>query len=69
MSKGKDFLIARLSWLIENEGSILADNFGRQWKFEDCEFYFKDTRTDSVLESGLRCEHLLMGDPEIHPKR
>ena len=31
-----------VNWLIDNEGKILADVYGRQWKYERYGFEFKE---------------------------
>jgi hypothetical protein len=49
----KDFV----NWLIDNEGRILADGYGRQWKYQNSIFYFKDI-SNTVFEDGLKCAHL-----------
>jgi hypothetical protein len=47
-----------VNWLIDNEGKILADIYGRQWKYERCLFYYKDIPNNAVFEDGLHCVHL-----------
>jgi DnaJ-class molecular chaperone len=47
-----------VNWLIDNEGKILADGYGRQWKYEGYGFKFKDIGTNDVFEDGLQCVHL-----------
>jgi hypothetical protein len=47
-----------VSWLIDNEGKILADGYGRKWKYEKYGFLFKDIGDDSVFQNGLHCVHL-----------
>jgi len=47
-----------VNWLIDNEGEILADGYGRQWKYENYGFKFKDIGTNDVFEDGLQCVHL-----------
>jgi DnaJ-class molecular chaperone len=47
-----------VNWLIDNEGKILADGYGRQWKYERYGFQFKDIGTNDVFNDGLKCVHL-----------
>lgn len=47
-----------VNWLIDNEGVIVSDNYGRKWKYERYGFYFKDISDNDVFEDGLRCVHL-----------
>ncbi len=47
-----------VTWLIDNEGKILVDNYGRQWKYENYAFKFKDIGTNDVFNDGLKCVHL-----------
>lgn len=47
-----------VSWLIDNECKVLADEYGRQWKYENYGFQFKDMGRNDVFEDGLRCVHL-----------
>jgi len=47
-----------VNWLIDNEGSIVYDNYGRQWRYEKYGFQFKDIGTNDVFEDGLKCVHL-----------
>ena len=47
-----------INWLIDNEGKILADGYGRQWKYEEYGFQFRDIGTYSVFQKGLLCVHL-----------
>ena len=49
----KDFV----NWLIDNEDKILADGYGRQWKYQNSIFYFKDIN-NTIFEDGLQCVHL-----------
>jgi hypothetical protein len=46
-----------VNWLIDNEGKILTDGYGRQWKYAGHRFYFKDIGIGD-FESGLHCVHL-----------
>lgn len=50
----KDFV----NFLIDNEGKVLADMYGRQWKYERFAFQFKDIGSNDVFEYGLQCVHL-----------
>ena len=47
-----------VNWLIDNEGKILADSYGRQWKYEKYGFQFKDIGTNDSFQDGLHCVHL-----------
>ena len=42
--------------LIENEGVIFRDHFGRRWLYKNYEFLFSDI--DSQFKHGLDCLHL-----------
>ena len=53
-----------INWLIDNEGKILADMYGRQWKYERYGFKFKDIGTDDAFNDGLQCVHLF-GTPIV----
>jgi len=53
-----------INWLIYNEGKILADMYGRQWKYERYGFKFKDIVTDDAFNDGLQCVHLF-GTPIV----
>ena len=45
--------------LMKNEGEILKDSYGRQWKYDDYVFYFKDIGNDDEFEPDtLKCLHL-----------
>ena len=59
----KDFIC----FLIDNEGEIIADNYGREWCYLNYEFYFKDISKDSTRQTGLKCLHLY--ETEMHCKR
>jgi len=51
----KEMIIA----IIENEGKVLKDAYGRQWKYDDYTFYFKDIGTDDKFEPDtIKCLHL-----------
>ena len=43
--------------LIDNEGSVFADNYGRYWKYKNYTFFFKDLG-DKEYKEGLFCAHL-----------
>ena len=53
-----------VNWLIDNEGKVLADGYGRQWKYERYGFQFKDIGTYNVFQDGLHCVHLF-GTPIV----
>ena len=44
-------------WLMDNERSILADNYGRNWFYADCKFYFKPLGSNRFINS-IQCLHL-----------
>ncbi len=44
--------------LMDNEGVIFFDHYGREWKYENYNFTFKDIGCDSKHEYGLKCIHL-----------
>ena len=50
----KEMVIA----LIENEGKVLKDAYGRQWKYDYYTFYFKDLGADEFQPDKLSCLHL-----------
>ena len=50
-----------VSWLMNNEGHSLYDNFGREWKYLEYTFYFKDL-CDSYIIPGIECLHLFETD-------
>ena len=45
-------------WLLDHQGKILADDYGRQWMFENYTFRFKDIGLFDTFENSLRCVHL-----------
>jgi hypothetical protein len=47
-----------VNWLIDNEGKILADGYGRQWKYERYGFQSKDIGDNDVFQDGLHYVHL-----------
>jgi len=47
-----------VNWLMDNEGSELADNYGRIWKYENFSFYFKDIGTHDKYTETISCLHL-----------
>jgi len=56
---------AMVSWLIDNEGRVLADDYGREWKYINFKFFFKD-EGDRCFEPGkLRCLYLYDTDFKI----
>jgi len=46
-----------VNWLIDNEGKVLYDAYGRHWKYERYTFRFKDISTP-IFKDGLHCVHL-----------
>jgi hypothetical protein len=49
---------AMVSWLIDNEGKGLADDYGREWLYSDYKFFFKDIGDTCCMPGRLRCLHL-----------
>lgn len=47
-----------INWLMDNQGTELADGYGRRWKYEKFNFYFKDIGTNEKYEEGISCLHL-----------
>mgnify|MGYP006398793121 CR=1 FL=1 len=50
----KEFVTA----MMENEGSMFGDYYGREWKYQDYNFYFKDIGAGATHIKGLECLHL-----------
>lgn len=50
-----------VNWLIDNEGNILFDNYGRSWKYSNFVFYSTDI-TEDDFEIGLRFLNLFSTD-------
>ncbi len=46
-----------VNWLIDNEGKIIGDSYGREWKYEDFKFFFKDVGGEFEKEV-VSCLHL-----------
>jgi hypothetical protein len=44
--------------MMENEGSLFFDHYGREWRYENYQFTFKDIGADSVHRKGIKCLHL-----------
>jgi len=44
--------------MMDNEGKLFFDYYGREWKYEKFTFTFKDVGCDSKHEEGLKCLHL-----------
>ena len=48
-----------VDWLMNNEGIIIADNYGRRWKYENRTFYFGDIGKPTKPTAMTRgCLHL-----------
>ena len=45
-------------WLIDNEGEVLYDAFGREWKYSLFKFYYKDIGDNCKYKEGVFCLHL-----------
>ena len=44
--------------MMDNEGTIFADNYGRRWKYEDYEFHFADLGEIDFTANKISCLHL-----------
>lgn len=60
MSEMKQFESAKefVACMMDNEGSLFFDHYGREWRYEKYSFTFKDIGCDSEHEEGLKCLHL-----------
>ena len=47
-----------VNWLMNNEGKVLGDSYGRRWMYSSLSFFFRDIGVDDKLEPGLVCLHL-----------
>lgn len=47
-----------VNFLMDNEGKVVSDGYGRQWLYEDFSFSFKDIGTYDIFRDGLNCLHL-----------
>jgi len=56
--KFKEIVKSKLSEMIDNEGVIFKDGYGRRWKFEKKDFRFSDIG-ENEFDHPLRCVHLL----------
>jgi len=58
--KEQEFKTAKemINWLIDNQGIELADGYGRRWKYENFNFYFKDIGRNDTYKEGISCLHL-----------
>jgi hypothetical protein len=45
-----------VNWLLDNEGKLLVDYYGRRWKYEHYKFYFGDI--GEAFKVGIECLHL-----------
>lgn len=45
-----------LNWLIDNEGEILSDSYGRRWMYKYFDFYFGDINEE--IKECIDCLHL-----------
>jgi hypothetical protein len=50
----KEFVLS----MMDNEGKLFFDYYGREWKYENYKFTFKDIGPDSIHIDGVRCLHL-----------
>ena len=50
----KDFVTA----MMDNEGKLFFDHYGRQWRYSNYKFTFKDIGADSVHKTEVACLHL-----------
>lgn len=53
-----------VNWLLDNEGKILSDSYGRKWKYENYKFYCKDIGTNDTFKEGLYYLHLFKTFPK-----
>ena len=44
--------------MMENEGSLFCDSYGREWKYQNYNFTFKDIGSSATHVKGLKCLHL-----------
>jgi len=47
-----------VTWLMVNEGKELGDGYGRRWKYEKFQFYYKDIATNAEYQKELSHLHL-----------
>lgn len=48
-----------INWLLDNEGQILGDAYGRQWKYDYYSFYYKDISSKAEFKKDIiDCLHL-----------
>jgi len=48
----------KLCEMIDNEGVVFFDKYGRRWKYENFNFWFSDIGNVEFIK-GLKCIHLL----------
>lgn len=47
-----------VNWLIDNEGVVLHDFYGRRWIYDKFSFRYSDIGETMFLEDNLGCMHL-----------
>ena len=50
----KEFVVC----MMDNEGKLFFDHYGREWMYSDYKFTFKDIGFKSVHKDGIKCLHL-----------
>ncbi len=50
-----------ITWLIDNEGYILGDSYGREWRYNKFLFQYKDIG-ENEFQNGLQNSHLFLSD-------
>lgn len=48
-------------WLMNNEGQTICDNYGREWRYSDFTFLYRDI-SENDLSPGIHCLHLFETD-------
>lgn len=46
-----------VNYLIDNEGKVLVDGYGRKWMFKESRFWFKNI-DELDFKEGTKCLHL-----------
>jgi len=44
--------------MLDNEGILFCDNYGRRWKYENYQFYFQDIAESKFNADNISCLHL-----------
>jgi len=61
----KEFVIK----MMDNEGTVFGDPYGRRWKYSNFKFYFKDIETTDTFKEGISCLHLSETNIRIIPSK